>query len=557
MKLTIILSVIVLILFAVACGGGKDADAPAAAVKAIAPTDVLEPTPAPNPVSSQSPTPPPISMVLDTVSPELLSCVKTALGDEQYGAIITGRQDAVAEQLGLVLPCILQYPQEANAIMEMFGVDIETVMAANSNTITLHKPETPNDANSSSSIPTPTLLPSSSVSSPLTRQSVVTHSNAIENPEANLIPDSFPVWKSRCNGTGPVVFSQPPMQIEDIGHIVPYGMVIGAHVTPIDHMYLTPADLSLGRDAYEVRAIQDGLIYNLQPRDIFVDTGEANDREWRLDIGHTCTFSSYIDLMTSLHPDLEREWMETLGPNSSKVWQGIEIDSGQLLGWIGAQTLDFGVYDYQVILEGFVNPSTYDREPWKIHTIDPFPHFPEDVSRELLAKMLRTVEPRAGKIDHDINGKLVGNWFQQSTNGYQGLEGSKYWDGHLAIVPDHIDPTQWRFSIGNFNGPAAQFGLKGNGPDPNDITPETGVTLYELVEYQYLVGKEETRPLWGANSQLNWRSGESIFATNTDFVKGIALLQMEDPQLLRVEVFPGKSADQVSGFTNDSKLYIR
>ena len=103
--------------------------------------------------------------------------------------------------------------------------------------------------------------------------------------------------------------------------------------------------------------------------------------------------------------------METFGPDSSKVWGGIEIESGQLLGWIGAQTLDFGVYDYQVVLEGFVNPSTYDVELWKIHTIDPFPHFPEDVSKELLAKMLRTVEPRAGKIDHDIDGTLVGNWF--------------------------------------------------------------------------------------------------------------------------------------------------
>jgi len=130
MKLTIVLAILASILFAVACGGGKDADAPAVALTAIAPTDAQEPNSAPNPLSSQSSTPPPISMVLDTVSPELLSCVKTALGDEQYDAIITARQDAVAEQLGLVLPCILQYPQESNAIMEMFGLDIGTIMAA-------------------------------------------------------------------------------------------------------------------------------------------------------------------------------------------------------------------------------------------------------------------------------------------------------------------------------------------------------------------------------------------------------------------------------------------
>ena len=67
-------------------------------------------------------------MVLEMVSPELLMCVKTALGDEQYNGIITGEQDAIADQLGLVLPCIFQYPQDASVIMEMFGLDTETVM---------------------------------------------------------------------------------------------------------------------------------------------------------------------------------------------------------------------------------------------------------------------------------------------------------------------------------------------------------------------------------------------------------------------------------------------
>ena len=154
MKLTVVLTIVASILFAVACGGGKDADAPAVAVKAIAPTDAPEPTSAPNPVSSQSSTPPPISMVLDTVSPELLSCVKTALGDEQYGAIITGRQDAVAEQLGLVLPCILQYPQESNAIMEMFGLDMGTIMAAST---PIPNTEAPNPTHTP--IPQPTNIP--------------------------------------------------------------------------------------------------------------------------------------------------------------------------------------------------------------------------------------------------------------------------------------------------------------------------------------------------------------------------------------------------------------
>ncbi|MDA1280833.1 MAG: hypothetical protein O3B95_12500 [Chloroflexi bacterium] len=60
------------------------------------------------------------------------------------------------------------------------------------------------------------------------------------------------------------MFAISPMRPEDILHLLPYGMLAGAHVTPIDHMYFEPADRSLGRDIYEVRAIQDGVIYNLQ-----------------------------------------------------------------------------------------------------------------------------------------------------------------------------------------------------------------------------------------------------------------------------------------------------
>ena len=166
MKLTgvaLLIAVVTSVLFVAACGGGKDRDAQAVAVKEIAPTDAPEPTSAPDAVSTRSSAPPPISMVLEAVSPELLACVQTALGDDQYNAIISGRQDAVAQQLGMVLPCIMQYPQEANAIMEMFGLDIGTIMAASTpipNTITQPKLDTPvPTATPSPPAPTPTITP--------------------------------------------------------------------------------------------------------------------------------------------------------------------------------------------------------------------------------------------------------------------------------------------------------------------------------------------------------------------------------------------------------------
>lgn len=49
-----------------------------------------------------------------------------------------------------------------------------------------------------------------------------------------------------CSGAGPVTFAVSPMRYEDVLHMLPYGMLAGAHVTPIDHMYFEPADRSLG-----------------------------------------------------------------------------------------------------------------------------------------------------------------------------------------------------------------------------------------------------------------------------------------------------------------------
>ncbi len=341
------------------------------------------------------------------------------------------------------------------------------------------------------------------------------------------------------------------MRTEDIKHLSPYGLLAGAHVTPIDHMYFEPFDRSLGRDVYEVRAVQDGVIYNLQPRDVNVDTGQEKQREWRMDIAHTCTFVSYFDLLTSLDPVLETEWNKTQGGKTG-LWSGIPITAGQVIGRIGAQTLDFGVYDYEVTLPGYIVPEHYDRESWKVHTVDPFPYFPAEVRDALLGKLLRQVMPRAGKIDYDIDGALVGNWFQQGTNGYAGSNPQKYWEGHLALVPDALDPTQWRFSIGDFEGSARQFGIKGNGPAPREVTVETGLIKYELSYYEYYAVDDPTR-----RGVRSLRPGDTIASVNMGQVLGVALVQMTGPRTLRCEVFPGKTSAEVSGFTSAAKIFER
>ncbi len=48
-------------------------------------------------------------------------------------------------------------------------------------------------------------------------------------------------------------------------------------------------------------------------------------------------------------------------------------------------------------------------------TVDTFDYFDEPVKSQLLAKSLRIALPVGGKIDYDIDGKLIGNWFREGS----------------------------------------------------------------------------------------------------------------------------------------------
>jgi hypothetical protein len=110
--------------------------------------------------------------------------------------------------------------------------------------------------------------------------------------------------------------------------------------------------------------------------------------------------------------------------------------------------------------------------------------------------------------------------------------GDRYWDGHLSISYDFIDPTQIKFSIGNLAGKAAQLGIVGNSPDPATIGVENGLIKYEL-------------------------TSNSPTETAIGYFQGLVLLQLIEPSKLKLELFPGKKSDQVSGFTNNALIYKR
>lgn len=365
----------------------------------------------------------------------------------------------------------------------------------------------------------------------------------------------------KCQGKGPVSFTHPPMKPEDVAVVLPYGLLAGGHVTPIDHMYFSPKDFQSPPDTYPVYAIADGTIATIAFR-ASID-GEASGRnslkkgDYRLDIYYNCTFYSYYDLITSLSPDL----VAHVPTDISKSWHEvvhIPIKSGQEIGRIGGQTLDWAVYNGEVKLPGFVVPEHYtDLEPWKIHTdYKSLDYFVEPVRSQLYSLLARQVEPRIGKIDYDVDGKLVGNWFLEGTNGYSGasktisIQENPYWQGHLSIVPNYIDPTLWHFSIGDWQGQATQFGIAPS-QDPATVGPEAGPIKYELRQSE----------LYNADASRGWLSNEGPIANPKGrligLVQGTVLLQMIEPRKLKVETFPGKQANEVTDFTPAAKIYER
>ncbi len=361
------------------------------------------------------------------------------------------------------------------------------------------------------------------------------------NPDENQSANQLQNVKKDCKGNGPVTMQHMPMDMADVSNVLPIGTLAGGHVTPIDHLYFYPNDMK-NRDAAPVYAMADGYIVSYEERTQNVDSGNSQKGEYRIEIQHNCDIVSYFDLLTSLDDSIK-----------DKVKNGkdlhVPVKAGQVIGRVGAQSLDTAIYNYGMELKGFVNPKSYSAEPWKIHTDDFFKYFNDPLKSQMLSKNPRTAEPRGGRIDYDIAGKLVGNWFQEGTNGYAGPKGNTgasdgngegYWSGHFSIAPDAINPSLLDVSFGNYQGKATQFTAKSGFKDPATVDKDSGIVKYELTKF---------------NHPGPSQSGGT--PTQSQQVLGVVLLQVLDGNKMKMEAFPGKTASQARAFTSEARTYER
>src|SRR3989344_3081213 len=61
--------------------------------------------------------------------------------------------------------------------------------------------------------------------------------------ESDAIKEGKALSNNQCKSEGvPYKLSASPMKPEDFSIVIPYGLMVGGHVTPIDHQYFSPKD---------------------------------------------------------------------------------------------------------------------------------------------------------------------------------------------------------------------------------------------------------------------------------------------------------------------------
>lgn len=356
-----------------------------------------------------------------------------------------------------------------------------------------------------------------------------------------------------CTNSGPAPITASPIDLKDIAFIVPMGTMIGGHVTPIDHGYFY-VNGAIATPTYQV-PVWAPLTGTITQASRTVRQGPGgNYDDYALSVDATCTFRVRFSNLVRF----AGRFGGSVGPLQAgqQVMPDFKVTAGELIGYTGLPTaygIDVWVENDSSVLTGFVHPDQYtSAEAWKTHVVDLFDNTVEPLRSELLALDLRDAAPRWGKIDYDIEGKLVGNWFRAGTGGYAGLQrlSEGYWEGHLAAVYDGIDPTAIELSFGDFAGQAAQYLVVGNAPDPAQVSESSGVVKYELAGISY----------YSAVTGMTWdrtHYARELRARPQPALTGTVLMQVVATEMLKVEIFPNKAAAQVGGFDTAAQIYVR
>ena len=360
-------------------------------------------------------------------------------------------------------------------------------------------------------------------------------------------------WGYTCEGSGAPRLSVAPIDVEQLDFIKPLGALSSSHTLPVSHQYWYP-DSSLVAD---IRSPVSGHIIALANR------GEANTEgsfggstgegyEVQYVIQASCDFYVILDHVVGVPAAI----VEALGSSRSEMVR-IPVSAGELLGQHpdGLKT-DVSVVDLtRGEIDGFIDPDSYYEgqygEVFKLYERDSFEYFDEPLRTRVAEKSLRELEPRGGFFAYDIEGTAQGSWFREGTNGFVGNPETQldaYWAGHLALIPDHIEVSKIRVSVGDeFRGrwDGRQWGVSGDTPAFKTVTVASGLTKYEL---------RGLLPCDGSGIHATGRS--RAYMCNQESI-GVLLIELTDELTMRVEVFFQAELTDILSFSGNARTYVR
>jgi hypothetical protein len=340
---------------------------------------------------------------------------------------------------------------------------------------------------------------------------------------------------------GKVSFSSPPVEISGAESFGPMG---GLNVLPKDHggfhlrePYRFPASVP-------VIAVANGVIVRVSngtrevppipdaPEEVW--GRQYDDHLIELKVSETITVN-YAHV-SAWGPATEAEFGDM---PKSEEGRNVEfvVSAGDTIGYVGPHgTMDFSVFDYDLDPD-ILNPDIYPEG--YIYAANIFDYWQQPLRGQLEAIALREVPPLGGKIDYDIEGRIIGNWF------LEGTEEFIQWSRQLAIVYHDVFGERIAISDGSpmrdvpgIENPGApdNFWVRGNSPAPEDIGVGDGVVKYTLI-----YGRDGFR--------------EPPFDDNDRPVQGVALVEMLETGKIRFQVFKG--VEDAAGFTSSAKIYVR
>ena len=371
-----------------------------------------------------------------------------------------------------------------------------------------------------------------------------------------------------------ISFTSPVLPLDQLAPAIPYGLMVGGHVTPIDHAYLgvkalsIPASQLTASDYVPVTAPAAGTIVEV--------SNLGSPTSFRVVIDHGCNLYSVYMVMNKVTGVLAS--LAAQAATSGYLKANVKVKAGDEFGRQAMNMLDFNVFDGTQWLSGFQNIQSYlTLDTWKPYTADYLPFFTPSIRSAMEAQLQKTSSPRVGKIDHDIAGTASGNWFLAGTNGYAGRLNSDYenatamlgsgsvpgkndysWS-HLAIAPHQVDTKAWVFSSGWWKDPKgdADQAVLVVGPGqvaPDKLTSASGMVVYKLAQISYTppAGVTPNPP----GSMAPWPVGYTV--VTGDSSKGVVALQVNADGSLSLELNTTLSNPaSLTAFTTAKRIYNR